>query len=302
MKEIEPQLPEAHHVVFTPDQERRLWRKIDLRIVPIISLMYLCCSVDRGNIGNAKLEGMVTQLDLTGDRYNIALTTFFIPYMIFQVPANIVIHYVRPSRWLPILMLLWGLVMMLMGFVKTFSQLAAVRFCLGLAEAGFYPGVAYYLTMWYPKYKLQYRFALFFGTTAVAGAFSGLLAYGIAFMNDAGGLQGWSWIFIIEGLTTIVISFIGAIIFVDYPRTAKFLSIEERQFVEQQQLCDVEDAEEGTIVQHLWMTFTDWQVWALAIVLLSFETPAYGIMFFLPTILQTYPLTTFVLVSLHADP
>ncbi|KIM67019.1 hypothetical protein SCLCIDRAFT_14178 [Scleroderma citrinum Foug A] len=297
MKEIESQVPQAHHVVFTPEQERKLWRRIDLRIMPIISLMYLLCFVDRGN---AKLEGMVTQLDLTGNRYNAVLTTFFIPYMIFQVPANVVIHHIRPSRWLPILMLIWGLVMMLMGFVKTYPQLAAVRFCLGLAEAGFYPGVAYYLTMWYPKYKLQYRFAIFLGTTSVAGSFSGLMAYGISFMNNTGGLQGWSWIFIIEGLATIVISCIGAIFFVDYPRTAKFLSIDERQFVEQQQPRDVEDAEEGTIVQHLWMIFTDWQVWALSIVLLSFETPAYGILFFLPRFGYSTSVSQLLTVPIYA--
>ncbi|KAL4067488.1 major facilitator superfamily domain-containing protein [Scleroderma yunnanense] len=271
------QVPEVAHLEFTPEQARKLWRKIDLRLMPIMSLMYFFSFMDRGN---AKLEGMVTQLDLTGDRYNVALVTR-------NFSGSI------PSRFI------WGLIMTLMGFVRTYQQLAAARFLLGLAEAGFYPGIAYYLTMWYPKYKLNYRFSLFLGMASVAGALSGLLAYGIGFMNDLGGLQGWSWIFaslillipcfcvnlmgqIIEGLATVVICCIGAIVFVDYPGTAKFLSAEERQYVEQERLRDVQDAEEGTIVHHLWMTITDWQVWALAIILLSFGIPGYGIAFFLP--------------------
>ncbi|KAL4067487.1 major facilitator superfamily domain-containing protein [Scleroderma yunnanense] len=279
LKNATSQVPEAEHVEFTPEQERKLWRKIDLRLMPIISLMYLFAFMDRGN---AKLEGLVTQLDLTGNRFNVALTTFFISYILFECPANVAIHRVRPSRWLPFLMFIWGLIMTLMGFVQTYPQLAAVRFCLGLAEGGFYPGLAYYLTMWYPKYKLQYRLALFLGMTTAAGAFSGLLAYGIGFMNNVGGLQGWSWIFIIEGLITVVICCIAAIIFVDYPGTAKFLSAEERLFVEQERLRDVEDDEEGTILQRVWMTLADWQVWAMSIVLMSVRWTAYGIAFFLP--------------------
>ncbi|KAL4072332.1 MFS general substrate transporter [Scleroderma citrinum] len=275
LKNATSQVPEAEHVEFTPEQERKLWRKIDLRLMPIISLMYLFAFMDRGN---AKLEGLVTQLDLTGNRFNVALTTFFISYILFECPANVAIHRVRPSRWLPFLMVSGLLASALAYSTQTYyPQLAAVRFCLGLAEGGFYPGLAYYLTMWYPKYKLQYRLALFLGMTTAAGAFSGLLAYGIGFMNNVGGLQGWSWIFIIEGLITVVICCIAAIIFVDYPGTAKFLSAEERLFVEQErreyQFRDVEDDEEGTILQRVWMTLADWQVWAMSIVLMSVVTP-----------------------------
>lgn len=125
--------------------------------------------MDRGNIGNAKLEGLMTQLHLTGSRYNVALSVFFISYGLFEFPANIMLQFVRPSRWLTGIMFIWGILMMSMGFVKSYPQLVAIRFLLGVAEAGFFPGVAFFLTMWYPKYKLMYRIALFTGAAGAAG-------------------------------------------------------------------------------------------------------------------------------------
>ncbi|KAI6122124.1 MFS general substrate transporter [Pisolithus croceorrhizus] len=220
------------------------------------------------NIGNAKLEGLMTQLHLTGSRYNVALSVFFISYGLFEFPANIMMQFVRPSRWLPGIMFTWGILMMSMGFVKSFSQLVAIRILLGVAEAGFFP-------------------ALFTGAAGAAGAFSGLFAYGISFINTSH-LEGWSWIFIIEGLVTIVISLIGIFVLVDYPDTAKFLSAEERQFVKQQRSVDIGDDEEGTVAQRVLSAFLDWQIWVTGLTLMSFMAPAYGITFFLPTILNGF--------------
>lgn len=130
-------------VLLTPKEESQLWRKVDLKLMPVIALMYLLCFMDRGNIGNAKLDGLMTQLGLDGNQYNVALTLFFISFSILDCPANYIIQFVPPSKWLAGTMILWGLVMMSMGFVKTYAQLVGVRFCLGIAESGFYPGVAY---------------------------------------------------------------------------------------------------------------------------------------------------------------
>ncbi|KAI6041667.1 MFS nicotinic acid transporter Tna1 [Pisolithus marmoratus] len=275
-------------VNLSPERERKLWRKIDFRLLPMISFMYLFSSVDRGNIGNAKLEGLMTQLHLTGSQFNIALSVFFVSYSLFEFPANVILQSVRPSRWLPGIMFAWGTTITLTAFVKSYPQLAAMRFLLGAAEAGFYPGVVFYLSMWYPKYQLAYRIALFTGATGVAGAISGLLAYVIGLMNNVGHLEGWSWIFIIQGLATIVICLVAAFVLVDYPDTAKFLSPEEKRFVEQQRMLDIEDDEEGTVTRRILSAFTDWQVWAMAFVLMSLSVPVYGITFFLPTILNNF--------------
>ncbi|KAI6041657.1 MFS nicotinic acid transporter Tna1 [Pisolithus marmoratus] len=237
--------------------------------MPIFTLIYLFSFMDRGNIGNAKLEGLMTQLHLTGSRYNVALSVFFISYGLFEFPANIMLQFVRPPRWLSGIMAI------------------AIRFLLGMVEAGFFPGVVFLLTMWYPRYMLMYPIAIFTGATGTAGAFSGLFAYGISFMN-VGHLEGWSWLFIIEGLLTTVISLIGVFVLVDYPNTAKFLSVEERQFVEQQRFIGVGDDEEGTVAQRVLAAFLDWQIWVMGLMLMSFMAPAYGITFFLPTILNDF--------------
>ncbi|KAI6134220.1 MFS nicotinic acid transporter Tna1 [Pisolithus thermaeus] len=283
---------ELSPVNLGPDGERKLWRRIDFRLVPMIFLMYLFSFMDRANIGNAKLEGLMTQLHLTGTQFNVALSVFFISYSLFEFPANVILQSVRPSRWLPGIMFAWGIIMTFMGLVKSYPQLAGVRFVLGIAEAGFYPGVVFYLSMWYPKYKLIYRVAFFSSAAAVAGGFSGLLAYAIGFMNNLGHLEGWSWIFIIQGLATIVVSFVGVFALVDYPDTAKFLSAEEKRFIKQQRTLDIDDDGESTVTQHILSAFADWQVWSMGFLLMFINVPAYGITFFLPTILNNFGYDT----------
>jgi sugar phosphate permease len=276
--------------VLTPEQEKKLWRKIDMRIVPILSLMYLLAFIDRSNIGNAKLEGLVVQLDLTGNRFNIALIMFIIPYCLFECPANLVLKAFRPSRWLPGINFVWGIIMTLMAFVKTYPQLVGVRICLGVAEAGLFPGVVYYLTLWYPRHMLQYRIGLFFGAATIAGAFSGLLAFGISYMGGIDGLEAWSWIFMLEGLATMVAAIIACFVLVDSPDTAKFLTPEERAFIVWRKKYDNSSVgeEERFASRHVWAAFKDWQVWLHIPVYISIVGPLYGITLFLPTIIQSF--------------
>ncbi|KIJ14065.1 hypothetical protein PAXINDRAFT_13182 [Paxillus involutus ATCC 200175] len=314
---------------ITEAEEIKLWRRIDLRLMPMISLMYLFSFMDRGNIGNAKLDGLMTQLNLTGDKYNIALTMFFIvsrfihafafwfvdehvvqSFGLFEFPSNLAIQVIRPSRWLPGITVLSGIVMTLMGFVKTYPQLVGARVCLGVAEAGFLPGVAYYLTMWYPKYMYQYRLALFLGATGLAGAFSGLLAYAIDYMDGDGGLEGWSWIFILEGVVTILVGFIAVFVMVDYPSTAKFLTAEERSFVIEKRRVMLHRMKNipclnkfgppsltgrcgvFLFVERMDKLSTSTQVWALATVQVSIAVPLFGITYFLPTIINDFGYST----------
>ncbi|KAH7908986.1 MFS general substrate transporter [Hygrophoropsis aurantiaca] len=303
------------------DEERKLWRKVDMRLMPIMSLMYLLSFLDRGNIGNAKLEGITTQLNLTGNKYNIALTMFFIPYCIFECPAKYIslchphlfwkfiylffviqpcsesiqtIQWFAANRWLPGIMILWGLIMTLMGLVKTYPQLVGVRVCLGIAEAGLFPGVVYYLSLWYPRHMLQYRVGLFFGAATLAGAFSGLLAFGIGYMGGTKGLEGWSWIFILEGIATIVVAVAALFILVDFPDTAKFLTQEERAFIIWRKKYDNSSVgeEENFAPRHVWAAFADWQVWLHILVYMSIVAPLYGITLFLPTIIKDFGYDT----------
>ncbi|KIJ13998.1 hypothetical protein PAXINDRAFT_13121 [Paxillus involutus ATCC 200175] len=300
---------------LTAEQETKLWRKIDVKLIPIVATMYFLSFMDRGvylslptfsrsfhtrragNIGNAKIEGLMTQLDLTGDKYNIALTMYFIPYCLFEIPSDLIIHVVRPSRWLPGIMFAWGLVMTLMGFVKTYPQLVGLRVCLGVAEAGLFPGVAYYLTMWYPKYMYQYRVALFSAASTMAGAASGFLSFPLSHMGGVGGLEAWSWIFnagepaqILSGIVTTLAALTIAVFMADYPSTAKFLTEEQQSFVIQKRRRDtIQDQDDGQhAARQVWEAFTDWQVWASCFVLISLTSPVYGITYFLPTLINDF--------------
>ncbi|KAJ7621858.1 MFS general substrate transporter [Mycena polygramma] len=275
---------------LSAEEERKLWRKIDWRLMPILSLMYLMSFLDRGNIGNARLDGLQDQLVLTGNKYNIALTMFFVPYCIFECPANLVLKRFRPSKWLPGITLVWGIVMTLMGLVKTYPQLVGVRISLGIAEAGLFPGVVYYLSLWYPRHMLQLRIGLFYSAASMAGAFSGLLAYGIDFLNGTRGLLGWSWIFILEGIVTVAVGILAFFILVDFPVTAKFLTLEERSFIVWRKKYDNSSVgeEEHFQLKHLIQALVDWQVWLHILIYMSIVGPLYGITLFLPTIISTF--------------
>ncbi|GAA90912.1 MFS nicotinic acid transporter Tna1 [Aspergillus luchuensis IFO 4308] len=211
--------------------ERKLLRKMDLRLMPMLTLLYLFSFLDRGNIGNARIEGMEEDLHLGGTQYNWALTVFFFTYTVFELPSNLILQKVRPSIWIPSLMVAWGTVMTLMGIVTNYHGLLIARIFLGATEAGIYPGVAYYITMWYSRHEAQFRQALCFSAASIAGAFSGLLAFAIGKMNGVGGYSGWRWIFIIEGLATVVVAVMSYFFLYDYPDTASFLTRDERAWI-----------------------------------------------------------------------
>uniref|UniRef100_A0A8H7K1Y2 Major facilitator superfamily (MFS) profile domain-containing protein n=1 Tax=Bionectria ochroleuca TaxID=29856 RepID=A0A8H7K1Y2_BIOOC len=207
---------------------RRLLRKIDLRLLPLLTVLYVLSFMDRSNIGNARVAGMNTDLALTGPQYNMALTVFFFPYALFEVPSNVVLKMMRPSRWMCILVIIWGTVLTLQGIVKTYEQLLVTRIFLGVAEAGFFPAATYILTTWYCRWEYQTRVAIFFSAASLAGSFSGLLAFGIQHMEGIAGLGGWRWIFILEGILTVLIGVIIPWALPDSPETASFLTQDEK--------------------------------------------------------------------------
>ncbi|KAJ3840338.1 MFS general substrate transporter [Lentinula raphanica] len=171
-----------------------------------------------------------------------------------------------------------------------YPQLVGVRVCLGVAEAGLFPGVAYYLSLWYPRNALQSRIGLFFGAATIAGAFSGLFAFAISFMSGTRGLLGWSWIFITEGILTVTVGLVAFLVLVDFPVTASFLTPEERAFIVRKKKYDNSSVgeEEKFDVKYVYQAFTDWQVWIHILIYMSLIGPLYGITLFLPTIISDF--------------
>ncbi|ORY18237.1 major facilitator superfamily domain-containing protein [Clohesyomyces aquaticus] len=285
---------------FAHLDEKKILRKMDLRLIPMLALLYLLSFLDRGNIGNAKIEGLVEDLNMTGPQYNWCLTVFFFTYAAFEVPSNLLLKKLRPSIWLPTIMVAWGVVMTLMGIVQDFKGLMIARIFLGVTEAGLFPGVAYYITMWYCRHEAQFRQALFFSAASVAGAFSGLLAYGIAHMDGVGNLEGWRWIFILEGILTVIVAIIAYFTLFDFPETATFLTEEERAFVvyrlkyqAAQGDHEVKVAQDDTFKwKYVKDAFLDWQIWTNIWVYWGIVAPLYGISLFLPTIIRALGYTS----------
>jgi MFS family permease len=176
--------------VVDPIAEKKLLWKVDLHVVPPLLILFLLAFLDRVNIGNAKIQGMTTELHMQGQDYNIALFIFFIPYILLEVPSNIIIKKVAPSTWLCIIMFLWGVCTIGQGLVSNFAGLVAMRFLLGMFEAGLVPGSVYLISMWYKRFELQWRLSVFFCASIIAGAFGGLLAYALAHMDGIGGYSG----------------------------------------------------------------------------------------------------------------
>ncbi|GAB1320005.1 High-affinity nicotinic acid transporter [Madurella fahalii] len=279
---------------FAHLDEKAILRKMDIRLIPMLALLYLLSFLDRGNIGNAKIEGLQEDLQLTDDQYNWCLTAFFFTYAAFEVPSNLMLKKVRPSIWLPAIMVAWGLVMTLMGIVTNYGGLLTARIFLGVTEAGLFPGVAYYLTNWYKREEMQLRQAMFFSAASVAGAFSGLLAFAIGKMDGIAGLHGWQWIFILEGIATTVVAGIAFYALYDFPETAGFLTDEERAFVVHRLRYQGQDPSRSRVAQadefkwgYVAQAFLDWHIWVNILVYYGIVCPLYGISLFLPTIIRS---------------
>ncbi|KAF8167777.1 major facilitator superfamily domain-containing protein [Crassisporium funariophilum] len=280
-KEVDEKLHGGTPIV----NEKKLLRKIDLHVIPWLALLYLLSFLDRGSIGNAKLYNLENDIGINDGQYLIALTVFFFPYAIFEPASNVFLRKVRPSLWLSGMMFLWGVVMTLHGVIRNYGGLITVRVLLGLTEAGLYPGIA---CSWYKRSEMGSRIAVFFSSATVAGAFSGLLAAAIANMDGLIVNKGWEWIFILEGLATILVSIASFWIIQDFPDSAKFLTEEERVFVIRRLEDDMKLSAGGETFRkkYIWQSLTDWKTWVSMGIFMGFDGPLYAFSLFLPTIIN----------------
>ncbi|KAL0465943.1 major facilitator superfamily domain-containing protein [Neurospora intermedia] len=271
------------------DEQRtkKLLRKIDSRLLPFLALLYLLSFLDRTNIGNAKLELLTQDLKLTGLKYNDALGIFFPFYVLAEVPSNMAMKRFRPSIWIPSIMIAWGVCCTLMGVVQNYHGLMAVRSCLGLAEGGLFPGITYYITMWYRRHECGFRMAIFFSAATAAGAFGGLLARGILEMKGVGGYNGWRWLFILEGILTFIIAVIAFFAMYDYPQTAKFLKPEEREEIAARLKRDRSSLADEFDIKYFFAALKDWKIWVHMFITIGVYTGLYSYSLFVPTIINS---------------
>ncbi|KAL1960550.1 hypothetical protein VTO42DRAFT_7129 [Malbranchea cinnamomea] len=276
---------------------RRLVRKIDLRLLPCLALTYSFALIDRVNLPNARIAGMDEDLGLSiGNRYSLLSMIFFVPYVVFQFPSNIVIRKIGPMWWLPSIVFCWGVVMIGMGFANKWTDILAMRVLLGIFEAGFYPGCVFLLSCWYMRFEVQKRFSAFYLMALLSSGFSSILAYGLMQMKGLADLNGWRWIFIIEGIITCVLGLILYIAIVDFPdRATKPHVITRRPFLSESEaaiaLARIErDRGDSTAdkltVSKVFNHLKDWKGWEFAWLYLLNNTVTYSFGFFLPIILR----------------
>jgi MFS family permease len=243
------------------------------------------------NIGNAKIQGLVAPkekggLNMLGNDYNIALFIFFIPYILLEVPCNILLKKLRPSVWLSSIMFGWAVITICQGVTQSFAGLVVCRVLLGVFEAGFFPGAIYLISMYYKRHELQLRVNAFFSASILAGAFSGLLAYAIASMGGIEGYGAWRWIFIIEGCCTAVIAAVSYFVIPDWPETAGFLKPEERTTLLARLAQDTAEAKMNTWDKNTTKRiFGDLKIYLGLFMYLGIVNTGYATSFFTPTIL-----------------
>ncbi|KAF9263892.1 MFS general substrate transporter [Marasmius fiardii PR-910] len=267
--------------------ERETIRLVDRRILPLFGLMYAIATLDGGNLGLARTAEMGTDLGLDiGSRYSIVSTSFFIPYIVLQLPSNLALRYVGPRICLAFYVISWGAVQVGMGFVPTWGWLLFCRTLLGVFEAGFFSAITYIITTWYRRHEVQTRLAFFFLTTQAINAFGAILAYALSLLAGKQGLNGWQWIFIVEGSVTVLFGMVTYFYIPDFPDRNNFLTAEQTKLILDRIEGDRGDSlpDEFTakkVLSHL----GDWVLWAFVIMFLAGTTPAYAISFFSPVIL-----------------
>ncbi|TRM69109.1 major facilitator superfamily domain-containing protein [Schizophyllum amplum] len=279
-------LPAKTSVLRT--SHRRLMLRIDCRILPLFGCLYAFCLIDRINMGSARTAGMGEDLGLDrGARYSIATCLYFVPYILFQIPGNLLVRRFGVRVWLSSITIGWGAVQIGMGFVTSWGYLTLCRVLLGALEAAFFPGLVLVISTWYTRYEVQTRLAIFYLSSLAVAGFSQILAYALNLLDGRGGVRGWQWIFIVEGAVTLALGALSFWLLPEFPDRNTFLAPEETAYVLKRIEDDRGDAvpdqlTRGTVLKHL----SDWTLWA------------YGIMFACATI-PSYALAYFVSVILH---
>ncbi|KAF9937007.1 hypothetical protein BGZ67_001729 [Mortierella alpina] len=243
----------------------------------------------RGSKGNAKVANLEADLDLTSGLFNMAGSIFYIGYILGEIPANLALKKVGPKIWLPLTMIGFGGMSMCTAAVTNGAGLLATRFFLGLAESGYAPTPVFIISLWYPRREHAFRAGIFFSTATVAGAFGGLVAYGISQLQGLGGLRAWQWIFLLEGLFTVACCIIVYLILPDFPETSTFLSPAEKELNIKRLKFDAGPATSTAFSwPEFWAAFKDWKVYAFIYVGLLHAVALTSLGLFVPSITRGF--------------
>ncbi|MFB9906679.1 MFS transporter [Allokutzneria oryzae] len=267
----------------------RVTRKVALRLVPFLGLLYFINYLDRVNIGFAGPNGMTKELGLTATAFGLASGVFFIGYLLLEVPSNLALHRFGARRWIARIMASWGVIATAMAFVPNETTLLVLRFLLGVAEAGFFPGIILYLTYWFPASERARVVALFMAAVPVSSAIGAtvsslLISYG----DGIFGLTGWRFMFLAEGLPALLLAVVTWFYLTDRPAQARWLTEEERDWLSGTLAAEERETQAKHSHWTLRKALTSPRILALAVVYGGIVYGLYALSFFLPTIIAGF--------------
>ena len=285
---------------FTPEFQRSTILKISWRLLPLIVVSYLVAYIDRTNVSFAALT-MNKDLGISSFMYGLGAGIFFFGYALFEVPSNMVLERVGARRWIARIMITWGIISGLMAAVNGPASFLALRFLLGVAEAGFFPGIIFYLSTWYPAAYRARVISTLFIAVPVANAVASVISGAILEMDGVWGLHGWQWVFILEAIPAVLLAFVVLRLLTDRPAIATWLGADQREWLEselQAERTRVESSGRLTLLRAL----TDKRVLLLSMIYFTSVIASYGITFFLPQIVKGLGHSNFITGLLTAIP
>ena len=261
-------------------------RKVSRRLIPYLFVLYVAAYLDRINIGFAQLQ-MKSALGFSDTVYGLGAGIFFLGYFLFEVPSNLILARIGARVWIARIMITWGLISSAMAIVRTPAEFYALRFLLGVAEAGFFPGVIYYLSQWFPAAARASAISRFMTATAVSGIVGGPLSAALFTLDGMSGLAGWQWIFVAEGIPSVLLGVTTLWFLTDRPAEAKWLSPAEREYLDATMRAEAADiVRRGHVsLRHALFHPT---VWRLSLLSFTLLVGFYSISFWLPQIVQSF--------------
>lgn len=272
-----------------PVEAKRVLRKVDWRIIPLLQFLYMLTFLDRVNIGNARLWNMERDLNMSGYDYNIAVLIFYIPYIILELPSNYFFNRIEPRKFMGVIIMGWGLTVTFAGFSQSYPGLLVSRVFIGIFEAGMFPGCIYLISGWYRRHELLTRMAFFFVANDIAGTISGLLGAGLGSLDGVHGYSGWRWIFFVEGAMTCIAAVLAWFFVPPFPEESTFLTPAEKKWLLRRLKTDNGGmSHEKMTINKVTEALKDWKVLTSGVLYLAVCTTAYSISVFQPTILRTF--------------
>jgi len=273
-----------------PDVGSLTLRKITLRLIPFLFLLYIVAWLDRVNVGFAALQ-MNSDLGFSSAAFGFGSGVFFLGYCLFEVPSNLILHRVGARLWISRIMVSWGAISASMMFVRTAPTFYVLRFLLGAAEAGFFPGVVYYLSHWYPEGQRARAIAAFMTAIPVSGVVGAPLSGALLTLNGLFGLAGWQWLFLVEGIPAILLGVIVLVYLTDRPETADWLTSAERDWLVNTLKAE-RSSRQGRLPIGIFAALTNPIIWHLGIIFLCAAIGFYGYSFWAPLVVKSLTETS----------